>query len=140
MSSLQKKIAARILKCGIDRIWIDPANEKVRTAITRKDVRSFIREGAIKKLKPFKHRKVGEKSQQKAGSRKGTFGARIGKKEGWLHIVRPQRRVLRELRDTKQLDPQAYRKVYRLIKGNAFRSKGHLMLYLNDKNLVKVKK
>ena len=140
MSSLQKKIAAKILKCGTGRLWIDPASEKVWSAITRRDIRSFIREGVIKKLPTFKHRKTTEKSQQRAGSRKGTSGARLGKKERWLHVVRPQRRMLKELRETKQLDPKAYRKLYRLIKGNAFRSKAHLTLYLNDKDLIKVKK
>jgi large subunit ribosomal protein L19e len=47
--NLQKKIAAKILKCGEGRVWIDPKNEKVKTAITRNDIRRFIKEGIIVK-------------------------------------------------------------------------------------------
>ena len=77
-----------------------------------------------------------EKKQQKTGSRKGSRGARIGKKTDWLRIVRPQRRMLKELKEKEKLKPHVYRKVYKMIKGNAFRSKAHLMSYLKDKELL----
>lgn len=135
--SLQKKLAAKILKCGVNRVWIDPKNVKIRQAITRRDIRRFIKEGVIKKL-PTKKRKMKiKRKQQKTGSRKGAKGARRGKKTGWLKIVRPQRRLLKELKDKNQLKPLAYRKVYRLIKGNAFRNKQHLMIYLKEKKFLR---
>lgn len=135
--SLQKKIAAKILKCGENRIWIDPTNVKVKQAITRKDIRRFIKEGFIKKLPEKKRAKHEEKSQQRIGSRKGSRGAREGKKTEWLKVVRPQRKLLKELKDKKQLNPHAYRTVYKLVKGNFFRSKSHLMTYLKEKDLIK---
>jgi len=138
--NLQKKLAAKILKCGINRVWIDPKNEKVKQAITRRDIRRFIKEDIIKKI-PAKKRskkvKRKKRKQQKTGSRKGAKGARIGKKTLWLKVIRPQRRLLKELKNKNQLKPHAYRKVYRLVKGGMFRSKAHLTTYLKDKKLLK---
>ena len=135
--NLQRKIAAKILKCGENRIWIDPTNSKVRQAITRKDVKRFIKEGFIKKLPERKKPKFELKKQQKMGSRKGASGARESKKTSWLKIIRSQRKLLKELKEKKQLKAHAYRKAYRLVKGNLFRSRSHLMLYLKEKDLVK---
>ena len=139
--NLQRKLAAKILKCGVEKVWIDPKNEKVKQAITRRDIRRFIKEGVIKKLSDKKKtkRKM-KKRQQRAGSRKGSSGARIGKKTEWLRVIRPQRRLLKELKEKGRLKSSAYRRVYKMIKGNAFRSKAHLMSYLKDKDLFKSEK
>jgi large subunit ribosomal protein L19e len=137
--NLQKKLAAKVLKCGVNRVWINPKNEKVKQAITRRDIRRFIKEGVIKKIPAKKaSKRIRKKTkQQKTGSRKGAKGARRGKKTSWLKIIRPQRRLLKELKDKNQLQPHAYRKVYRLVKGGVFRSKAHLKTYLKDKKLLK---
>ena len=71
------------------------------------------------------------------GSRKGSKGARRGKKSSWLRIIRPQRRLLKELKEKGSLKPDSYRKLYKLVKGGMFRSKAHLMTYLKDKKLLK---
>jgi len=139
--NLQRKLASKILKCGVEKVWIDPKNEKVGQAITRRDIRRFIKEGVIKKLpNKKKAKRKTRKRQQKTGSRKGSRGARIGKKTEWLRVVRPQRRLLKELKEKGQLNLHVYRKVYKMIKGNAFRSKAHLMSYLKDKELLKSEK
>lgn len=141
----QKRIASEILKCGESRVWIaqDP---KVGKAITRSDVRNLIKEGMIKKLPAKKAKRLDtrknllqkKKRRRKGpGSRKGTLAARIGKKETWLKIVRPQRKVLRELRKKKEIQEGSYRKLYKMVKGGVFRSKSHLLLYLQEKGLVK---
>lgn len=138
MVNLQKKLAAKILKCGFKRVWIDPKNEKVKQAITRRDIRRFVKEGIIKKLPEKKHAKLGEKTQQKTGSRRGAKGARVGKKDMWFRIVRPQRKLLNELKP--MLEPLAYRKIYGMVKGNVFRSRAHLSSYLKDNKLLKEEK
>ncbi len=137
MSNLQRKIAARILKVGKNRIWIDPKNEKIKLAITRKDVRRFIKEGFIKKMPAKRRAKNEEKRQQRRGSIKGYRGARFGRKTEWLKIVRPQRKLLKELRTTKKIKPRIYRQAYRLVKGRSFRSRSHLLSYLKDKGFLK---
>jgi large subunit ribosomal protein L19e len=136
MTSLQKKLAAKILKCGIDRVWIDPKNEKVKRAITRKDIRRFIKEGVIKKLPKKKKAKKKRRKRKGVGSRKGSRGARERKKEAWLRRVRPQRRLLKELKDQKKISSNDYRKLYRLVKGGMFRSRAHLLSYLKERKMI----
>ena len=135
--NVQKKIASKILKCGIEKVWIDPTNEKVKQAITRRDVRRFIKEGVIKRIPGKKKKSKPAKPQQRMGSRKGKKGARRGKKSSWLRVVRPQRKLIKELEEKKQLTPNTYRKVYKLVKGGMFRSRSHLMNYLEEKKMLK---
>ena len=136
--NVQKKIASKIMKCGVKKVWIDPSNEKVRQAITRRDIRRFIKEGIIKKIPDKKKTgKFTEKTQQKAGSRRGTKYARSSKKIAWFRIIRPQRKLIKEMKKNKQLEPKAYRKIYKLVKGGVFRNKAHLMTYLEDKKMLK---
>ena len=137
MKSYQRRLAAKILKCGVNRIWIDPKNEKIKLAVTRKDVRRFIKEGFIKKLPEKKRLRGFEKTQQRTGSKKGAKFSRIRKKESWLKVVRPQRKLLKEYREKKEIDTRTYRTVYKLIKGNMFRSRHHLQSYLKEKGLIK---
>jgi large subunit ribosomal protein L19e len=134
--SLQKKLAAKIMKCSEKKIWIDPKNEKVKQAITRRDVRRFIKEGIIKKNPGKKQDALRVTNQQRTGSIKGSRGARLGKKSSWLKVIRPQRRMLNDLREKKQLKPGVYRKLYGMVKGNAFRSKAHLTTYLKDNDFL----
>ena len=48
--SVQRRMAADILKCGLDRVWIDPEKlDVVKAAITKNDIRALIRDGVIKK-------------------------------------------------------------------------------------------
>jgi len=136
----QRKLAAKVLKCGESRIWIDPRSEKVKQAITRRDIRGFVKEGIIKKLPAKKNNSIAKKRQQRSGSKKGRFTARAGKKTSWLRIIRPQRRLLKTMREKSELIEGAYRKVYRRVKGGAFRSKAHLTLYLKNKGLINEEK
>ena len=42
-------LAASLLKCGVNRVWIDPARlDDVNSAITRDEIRKLIHEGVIK--------------------------------------------------------------------------------------------
>ena len=137
-SNTQRRIAARILKCGESRIWMDPSSAaRIKRAITRNDVRGLISDGLIKKQKAKKNVRRASRRQD-VGSRKGASGARTGKKKKWLKAVRPQRKLLIELKP--KLKPLAYRKLYRLVKGGSFRSKAHLQIYLKEKNMLEEKK
>ena len=45
----QKKLAAKILKVGVNRVWIDPEHmEEVSRAITRNSIKALINDGVIK--------------------------------------------------------------------------------------------
>ena len=136
MSSNQKKLAAKILKCGVGRVWVDPNNTKVKQAITRSDIKGFIKDGIIKKLPEKKSLKNLPRKQQRAGSIKGSRGARIGKKNEWFKKVRPQRKMIKELKEKGQLKPGVYRIIYKKVKGGMFRSRAHLNLYLKENNYI----
>ncbi len=138
----QRRLAAALLKAGRKRVWIDPeAEEEVREAVTREDIRRLIREGVIqaKQKRGISSYRRKKQMQQKRkgrrrghGSRKGSKYARLSKKERWMRSVRSLRRLLRELRDEKKLSRRNYRKLYMMVKGGAFRSKAHLRSYLSE--------
>ncbi len=143
-----RRMAAEILKCGENRIWIDPERmEEAKKAITRADVRQLIKKKIIRKIKEKEGENPGKEYRRKQkergrrrghGSRKGAKGARTGDKTDWLIRIRAQRKLLKELKDKGQITPSVYRKVYRLAKGGEFRSKKHLLTYLQENELIKV--
>lgn len=141
MSSLQKKLAAKILKVGESRIWLDPTQAKdIKAAITKADVRKFIQKKAIKAL-PTKVKMPKEKKRKRKGigSRKGAKHSRLASKKKWISAIRPLRRMLKELRSTKQIDKATYRKLYMLVKGGMFRNRSHLQIYLEQHGIIKKK-
>ncbi len=47
MLKMQRRIAADLLKCGENRVWIDPERiDDVATAITREDIRRLIHDAS----------------------------------------------------------------------------------------------
>jgi len=137
---MQKKLAAKVLKVGVSRIWIDPSNlEEVSKAITRYDIKGLIDKGIIK-VKPKKGvsrgraRKLDEQRRKGRrrghGSRKGAKKARIPKKRNWINKVRPLRGLLKFLKEQGTITSKEYRELYNKIKGNFFRSKAHLKSYV----------
>ena len=132
----QKRLAAQLLKVGQTRVWMDPERlEDIATAITREDIRGLIDEGVIKRravvgVSRGRARARDEKRAyghgQGHGSRRGAKGARTPKKELWMKKIRAQRKLLKGMRDNKELDPATYRKLYRKAKGGEYRNVAHL--------------
>ena len=130
----QRRIAARILGVGEDRVWIDPEKiAEVKNALTADDIRELIKKGIIKKLPligqsraraRILHKKRKKGRRRGHGSRKGAIGGRIDEKRQWIYKVRKQRRFLRFYRD--KIPKDLYRRLYRLIKGGFFRNLNHL--------------
>ncbi|MDK2892421.1 50S ribosomal protein L19e [Methanohalophilus sp.] len=142
MSNLtnQKKLASKILGCGMNRVWLDPnASEEIAGAITREDIRGLINAGHIKAA-PVRgvsrgrarardaKRKYGHRKGH--GSRKGRKGARNPRKEQWMKKIRALRRRLKEMRDEGELDRSTYCLAYRKAKGGVYRSVAHLEAHL----------
>jgi large subunit ribosomal protein L19e len=120
---------------------MDPARATdIATAITREDIRGLITEGIIKRkavvgisrgrarARDLKRAKGHRKGH---GSRRGATGARTPKKEQWMKRIRAQRKLLKGLRDSKEIAPGAYRKLYRKAKGGEFRNVAHLKSYIS---------
>ena len=145
--SNQRRVAATLLKCGANRVWIDPnRTEDIAYAVTRDDVRNLIKSGFIKALQKRgisrgrikvakEQRKKGKRKGQ--GSRKGAKYARYPKKLRWIATIRPIRARLRELRDQDIIERRVYRKYYLYAKGGMFKNKGHLMAHLKAENLLR---
>ena len=144
-----RKMAAGMLKCGQSRVRIEMSKE-VEEALTREDVKALIRSGLVWKVQKkgtSKFRTKFLQSQKKkgrrtrTGSRRGTFRARSGpKKIHWIKTIRSLRRLLKELKDNKQIEGHTYTEFYPRIKGGEFRNKKHLLGYLDDHDLLKSRK
>ncbi|MDD1691333.1 MAG: 50S ribosomal protein L19e [Methanoregula sp.] len=136
----QKRIAAAILKCGINRVWFDPSRiSDIENAISREDLRGLVTEGVIKaRQKKGVSRgraraRIAQRSyghRKGAGKRKGAAGARNPSKTAWVQKIRAIRKVLVELREAKTIDPHMYRILYRKAAGGQFRSVAHMKVQM----------
>jgi len=126
----QRRMAAEILDCGENRVWIDPNRaEDLADAITRADIRTAIESGTIKAL-PKAGISKGRTRHNAAQRRKGRAGARNPSKRDWIQTIRPIRAELRDLRDTGKISKSVYREFYMKAKGGVFKSRNHLLTHL----------
>ena len=132
----QTRLAARLLGCGVHRVWINPSYvDQISSAVQTDDIREFIEEGWIK-AKPIKgtsrvrararllQKRKGRRKGQ--GKRAGTANARNPRKNRWMRTIRSQRRVLKEMREDGTLLSSQYRRYYLKAKGGSYRSIAHL--------------
>jgi large subunit ribosomal protein L19e len=141
--SNQKRLAAKVLGCGVHRVWMDPeASADIAVAITREDIRGLIASGSIKAeaVKGVSRGRARDRDAKRKyghrkghGSRKGRKGARNPRKEQWMKKIRAIRRRLKELRADGTLDKSTYCKVYRKAKGGEYRSLAHMESHLDIK-------
>lgn len=138
--SNQKRLAAAILKVGQTRVWIDPSKlEDVATAITREDIRGLIEQGVITRraVIGISRGRARARDAKRArghckgqGRRRGAKGARTPRKELWMKRIRAQRKLLKGLREEKEITPHTYRTLYRKAKGGEFRNVAHLKSFI----------
>jgi large subunit ribosomal protein L19e len=135
----QRRLAAEILKVGVNRVWIDPnRSEDVEVAITREEIRKLIHENVINKL-PVKgvsrararvlHEKKKKGLRRGSGTRKGSSGAKITKKDAWMLKIRSFRKALREWKADRAISEGAYRRLYAVAGSGAFDSVGAIERY-----------
>jgi large subunit ribosomal protein L19e len=136
----QRRMAAEILKCGENRVWINPNRlDEVEECITRSDIRTAIASDLIK-AKPKNGTSKGRiryAAEQKAsgkrkgpGSRKGTANARVSDKSRWIATIRPIRDELKALRADGKITPSVYRLYYRRSKGGVYKSRRNLKQHM----------
>ena len=137
-----RELAAGIMKCGENRIYISPDGlTKVAEAMTKDDMRQLIAERVVKKraaVDQSRGRARILKAQRLKGRRRGQ-GKRTGTKKvrgeqrnTWINKVRSQRAMLKELRKTNPaaVEAKGYGKTYRRIKGNYFKGKNYVKEYI----------
>ncbi|HLD11078.1 MAG TPA: 50S ribosomal protein L19e [Candidatus Nanoarchaeia archaeon] len=143
--SIQKRIAADVLNVGVNRVWFDADKlTDIKEALTKEDIRNLIKEKIIKAKQikgtgRFRARKISAQKRKKQrkglGSRKGKAGARLGRKEKWMAKIRLQRKLLKELKEKKLIELISYRMLRKRSSGGFFRSRKHILIYLNDNKL-----
>jgi large subunit ribosomal protein L19e len=141
----QRRLAAEIMKVGETRVWIDPERiDYVEAAITREEIRKLIHEKVVKRLPATgvsrsRARLLAQK--RKKGLRRGPGGksgparSKVSKKEVWMNRIRPIRRRLRNLKETRAIAESTYRKLYDMSESGVFESKADLERYINAKDL-----
>lgn len=141
----QRRLAAQILKVGVNRVWIDPErNDDVEVAITRDEIRKLIHERTIKAL-PEKgvsrvrarvlHQKRKKGLRRGSGSRTGSARAKVSKKEAWMRRVRALRRRLREWKAKRAVTESSYRRLYTLASSGVFSSIADMERYAKTHGL-----
>lgn len=146
---LQKELASKAFGVGKSRVKIDPKDaETVKDAITKADIRSLVDEGVIKiiqKDSTSRHRARERAVKRKKGRmrgygrRKGLATARTPPKRTWINRVRLQRKTLAGFKEKDQINTADNRAVYKKIKGGFFRSKKHLLQYMEQNKMLKKK-
>jgi large subunit ribosomal protein L19e len=131
----KRRLAASVLGVGVDRIvFNDEYADLIQDAITRSTIRGLVGFGAIT-VAPKKGSSRGRfrtKSQKlkrgrSAGSTEGPAYARNPRKDMWISKVRALRWRLKVAKDRKQITPDAYRRLYKQVKGGQVRGVKHLM-------------
>jgi large subunit ribosomal protein L19e len=136
----QRRMAAEVLKCGENRVWLNPDRlDEIEDCITRSDIRIAVESGLIK-AKPKQGTSRGRiryAAEQKAsgkrkgpGSRKGTANARVPDKRRWIATIRPIRAELKTLRAEGKITPSVYRFYYRRAKGGVYKSRRNLRQHM----------
>ncbi len=142
----QRRLAAEILDCGTERVWIDDTMlDEVVEAITREEVKKLINSDIIKK-KPKEGNSRGRHRHDKAqrskgrrkgyGKRKGTKNARESKKESWKKRIRSMRKELRYMRDNDIIERSVYRKFYNKAKGGTFEDKSDMIVHMKMEGIL----
>lgn len=144
----QKKLAARALGVSIKRVKFNLTSENkkdVKELISREGVRDLVNDKVITKVSKkgnsrtranhiLAQKKKGRRSGQ--GNRKGTANARFNEKDKWMIKIRALRNLLKSLKDSNKLDTKTYRELYMKAKGNFFRNKRHMLLFMQQNEIL----
>ena len=145
----QKQLASRALGISPKRIkfQIKTAEDKKEFSeiISRDNIRELVQDGKIitSNKKGISRTRANKIAAQKKkgrqvghGSRKGTSNARMKDKTKWIIKLRAMRKLLKDMKDEERVDGKVYRDLYRKAKGNFFRNKKHIILYIKQNELA----
>jgi large subunit ribosomal protein L19e len=131
----KRELIARILGVGVNRVRFEPDKlDDVADSITRENMRSLLKNGAIWTVK---HRgtsrarakaklAIRRKHGTGAGSKKGKKSARTGKKMVYVTRIRSMRYHLKVLKARNDITRGVYWAIYKKVNGGQVRSLAHL--------------
>jgi large subunit ribosomal protein L19e len=131
----KRELAARILNVGANRVRFEPDRlEDIADSITRENMRSLVKSGAIWTVQPkgssrgraIKKQSVWKVHGKGPGSKKGKKTARVGKKEVYVVRTRSMRYQLKVLKERKEITNDMYWHLYKKVNGGQVRSLSHL--------------
>ncbi len=137
--STVRRLCSRIFKVGESRVKILDA-KRAAEALSAEDVRELVKEkvvviiaskGPSRKAARHKQSRIRAGRRRGQGSKKGTS---VSQKTLWIQKIRSQRKLLRALKS--RVAKGEFRKVYKMIKGNAFKNKHALSTYLKENKLL----
>lgn len=131
----KRRLAASVLGVGVDRvIFNDEYSDLIQDAITRSSIRGLVGFGAItvapeKGVSRGRYRTESRKLKRGrgAGSTEGPSFARNSRKDRWISKVRALRWRLRVAKERKEISSEAYKRLYKQVKGGQVRGVKHLL-------------
>ena len=140
----QKKLAAKLLKTGKSKVWIDPENiDDVSIVVTKNDMRKLIARGTVRakpKLGISSGRSQTVRLKKQRGLRSGPGSKKGGislDEERWMRKVRAQRNFVKLLRRRRIVTPTVSRQLYLKVKGNAFENIAQIKKYVKEHELAR---